>query len=499
MKSEHLSDAIGNVDEKWIEEVQAVRKKKRKPAWLAWVAVAACIAVAFSVIRPNITPAANEAPTEPTQVLGKPDEIVLFNPEFGIVKASYPSMAKYPDFMDYQDNWDAYDDAHEAWYESKNAILNDLDDVSDEEFFDDFYKTSALEFLSQAGEENLIYSPSNVYMALAMLAELTDGESRSQILDLLGAENIEQLRTEARYLWGTNYCDDGLLTTAMANSLWLDDDLPYNQETMHLIAEKYYASSFSGQMGAEEYNDVLRAWINEQTGNLLSEQSKDLGFDADTVMALASTIYFNGQWSEPFSSYYNTEDTFHAPTGDVTTEFLNSSDVGMVYWGESYRAVEKHMEGNASMWLILPDEGKTVSDVLKDGEIFDMTSAGAAWSDKKSVTINLSMPKFDVTSKIDLIAGLQALGVSDVFDSTVSNFTPMSDELKGVYVSEAEHAARVMVDEKGCTAAAYTVMMAECSDAICDDEIDFVLDRPFIFVITGCGDQPLFIGVVNQM
>ena len=31
-----------------------------------------------------------------------------------------------------------------------------------------------------------------------------------------------------------------------------------------------------------------------------------------------------------------------------------------------------------------------------------------------------------------------------------------------------------------------------------EEEIDFVLDRPFVFVITGEDGLPLFIGVVNQ-
>ena len=31
-----------------------------------------------------------------------------------------------------------------------------------------------------------------------------------------------------------------------------------------------------------------------------------------------------------------------------------------------------------------------------------------------------------------------------------------------------------------------------------EDEIDFVLDRPFLFVITGAQGLPLFVGVVNQ-
>ena len=38
----------------------------------------------------------------------------------------------------------------------------------------------------------------NVYMALAMLAEVTDGESRRQILDLLGSSSLEDTREQAK-------------------------------------------------------------------------------------------------------------------------------------------------------------------------------------------------------------------------------------------------------------------------------------------------------------
>ena len=31
-----------------------------------------------------------------------------------------------------------------------------------------------------------------------------------------------------------------------------------------------------------------------------------------------------------------------------------------------------------------------------------------------------------------------------------------------------------------------------------DEEIDFTLDRPFLFVVTGAGNLPLFVGIVNQ-
>ena len=67
----------------------------------------------------------------------------------------------------------------------------------------------------------------------------------------------------------------------------------------------------------------------------------------------------------------------------------------------------------------------------------------------------------------------------------------------GVFLSKAEHAARVAIDEEGVTAAAYTVMMEAGAAEPPDEEIDFTLDRPFVFAITSQDGLPLFIGVVN--
>lgn len=52
--------------------------------------------------------------------------------------------------------------------------------------------------------------------------------------------------------------------------------------------------------------------------------------------------------------------------------------------------------------------------------------------------------------------------------------------------------------KRGVTAAAYTVMMMAGAAAPPEEEMDFVLDRPFLFAITGADGLPLFKGVVNR-
>ena len=89
------------------------------------------------------------------------------------------------------------------------------------------------------------------------------------------------------------------------------------------------------------------------------------------------------------------------------------------------------------------------------------------------------------------------MGITDVFDPSISDFSPMTDDTE-VYLSQARHAARVAIDEEGVTAAAYTATMMCDAGAPPEEEVDFTLDRPFVFAVTGADGLPLFVGVVHQ-
>ena len=74
----------------------------------------------------------------------------------------------------------------------------------------------------------------------------------------------------------------------------------------------------------------------------------------------------------------------------------------------------------------------------------------------------------------------------------------MTTDVNGpIFLAQASHAARVVIDEEGCTAAAFTVLPAPGNAMPPDEEVDFVLDRPFLFCITGESGLPLFVGIVN--
>ncbi len=377
-----------------------------------------------------------------------------------------------------------------------------------------FVRASVPVFLSGKPGENRIYSPLNIYMALAMTAEITAGESRAQIMSVLGEEDLEALREQARELWKQNYRDDEGGKSVSAVSLWMDDSIRYARDTLKLLAENYYASSFSGRMGSSGFDKALQAWLDSQTHGMLTGQASAESTRSRTeadVLTLAATIYFNGKWNSKFEKSNTAEQVFHMPEGDVICDFMHQQlTTGIYYWFDSFSAVPQSFTGDAVMWYILPDEGVTPEELLQDPQLLaflsaeDRMNAGKYPHNSQYLKINLSVPKFDVDEELEMTEGLRAMGITDIFDYTVSDFTPLTRDPwigeKGVWLSEAKQATRVLIDEQGCEAATYIKFQYGAGvGALPKDEVDFVLDRPFLFAVTvGTDCLPLFVGIVNR-
>ena len=502
------------------EEVKekAARPHRRRPyaRWTSAVAAVLAVVVLGGIAMSPIWPdSADPGQPAPFSMDGRSRTAGPAAKGAALAVADYPEMHPYPRQDDYFSSSTIhssadYDRDYAAWQADITALRSNADYTG---MMDEFLSASTAQFLTGTGEDNRVYSPLNVYMALSMLAETAGENSRQQILDLLQVDSIEALRDRAAALWKDHYRDDGTVTSILGNSLWLRDGMTYSQKVLNTLAEDYYASSFSGEMGSEEYDQALRDWLNEQTGGLLAEQAEGLEMKPETVLALASTIYFKAAWEDGFDQERTETGTFHALSGDVDVDFMRRTLDGAFYWGDDFTAAELRFQEGGGMWLILPAEGTTVDQLLESGQAMDFllspkydryddkgNVAVEGWTGQKYLTIHLSMPKSDVSSDLDLIDGLKELGVTDVFDMNVSNFDPLGASTDDpLYVSQAQHAARVKVDEEGCEAAAYTVMMVDpTSAAPPNDEVDFTLDRPFLFAVTGDSGLPLFTGVVNQ-
>lgn len=345
------------------------------------------------------------------------------------------------------------------------------------------------------GTENGAFSPMNLYMALAMLAEATGGDTRQEILDFLGAPNVDVLRRRANILWnGTYLTGHRACNSTLANSLWLQEGITYNADTIEHIAASYYASVFGNNFSSADAAKPIAQWIDRETGGLLQEQTGELTFDPNTVLALVSTVYLQADWASGFEEKKNTQGLFNGTNGQTACTYMNRDEIGIYYWGKDYGAVCLGLGGGYDMWLILPDADKTTEDVLRSGEYMELFVGSG---NNKRVKVNLSLPKFNVSCKQDMIAGLKKLGVQSVFEPGKADFTPAFPDGTALYVKQVEQATRVSIDENGVAAASYVTVNIPMGIAP-GDEVDFILDRPFLFVITSNKDLPVFAGCVNN-
>ena len=467
--NEKVAKALNYVDEKYVSDA-AKRSKKKTKYWIS--AVAAVLALVLVLQIPGIPMAISAQ---------------------AVSVASDSRQMQRPDWDDYEDR-DAWRADLDQWEAERTLQSNTTKDalVSLKAFFTD----GSHQFLSTQGSENALWSPINAYIGLAMVTELTAGESRQQILDLFGVDDIETLRQQVGAIWEKSYQDNGHEISTLANSLWLEKGLNYQQDTMDNLAYHYYASVYQGDLGSAKMNNAIGAWLNNNTGGLLKNATENINLSPDTILALYSTIYFQAKWQDQFNLANNTKDVFHTPNGDMTATFMNKKLAQMYYyWGDHFSAVALGLKNGSRMWFILPDEGYTIADVLADGEYMQMVLQ-QEWENEKWMKVNLSVPKFDVNSTINLKDGFEKMGVTDVFTEGTANFSEITADMP-IFLTAANQSVRVQIDEEGVKAAAYIEFPAAGSPAPPEEIIDFILDRPFIFAIT-TANIPLFMGTVNN-
>ena len=408
--------------------------------------------------------------------------------------------------------WSDYSAKEDAYADALRSLRGEGVDTALTPALSVYTLRTAAQLAGDETENNVVYSPANLYLALCMLAETTDGESRAQLLDLLGLSGVEASRAAANAIWRALYRDGARDKTLPANSIWLGEDFDFHPDTVDTLARDYYASVFRAPMGETATDDAIRDWINEHTNHLLEAAANGFETDDDTLMLLISTLYFKGTWGSKFDTFNTYEDAFTKADGtEQRVDFMHRTDARRTYYrGENFLAAPLFFEDGTTMWFLLPDEGVSVQSVLPDetnvfvaidapeGTVQD-TPFGPIFAREDYAEIHWSVPKLDVQSDLDLIPALQALGVTDVFEDGAADFSPLTDT--PAIVSAVEHAARVKVDEEGCEAAAFTVITAAPTAALIDPlpVVEMNLNRPFGFLITGVSGLPLFMGIVNTV
>lgn len=375
-------------------------------------------------------------------------------------------------------------------------------------FYQEFFKGT----LISETQENTVCSPINLYFCMAMLTEMTSGETQSELLDALGQDSVETVREQSQKIWSTVYEDNEISKCTLGNSIWLNQDIPFQQDILKTVSDNYYASTYQGEMGTPSMDSEIQNWVNDMTGDALKKQAEGIVTEKDTAAVLLSTAYFYDQWMEPFLKESTKSAVFYNADGSETEcDFMKQTDMGKsIYRKKDFTSISLGFENQKSMWIFLPNEGVTV-DALLEKDMADILHVISDYKesdkDREYAEVTIKLPKFQIeTGEVDLIPTMRKMGVKNLFEADEADFTRLVGKEKKdtykIYASKAVQASRAAVDENGCSVASYTEVELRCGAGMPKKRKKYTVDcnRPFLFVI---GDSyyriPVFAGVVNDM
>lgn len=177
---------------------------------------------------------------------------------------------------------------------------------------------------------------------------------------------------------------------------------------------------------------------------------------------------------------------------------MRRSAFGTVRTGESFTGASLSLKSGGRVDFILPNEGTSLSELYKtEGALYE-TLYG---STEKSIYVNWQLPRFSFSCfYTPLNTALKALGITNAFDPEKADFSSIADTSEiPIFLSGVTQETYISVNEKGVEASAYTMLYMNGSSALPKDEIDFFLNRPFMYVIyDGESNLPIFIGTVTN-
>jgi serpin B len=380
------------------------------------------------------------------------------------------------------------------------AEVIDLVVTGNNSFALDFYHSLS------GGENNLIFSPYSLSLALAMTYAGARSETASQMEKVMHFDLPQQDLHPA-----FNSLDRALLNQTavaeqdsepfelhIANAIWAEQTYPFLQSFLDLLSENYGAGiNLADFINAHEAErEKINSWVENQTRGKITDLIPAGILDELTRMVLVNAIYFKADWQLPFDKDSTHDATFHLPDDtEIQVPMMSQSLFNVPYGsGNNYQAIELVYTGNtAAMDILVPNAGK-FTDFEAGLNTGNLTAILDGLEDS---SVLLSLPKFSYTSEINLSSTLQDMGMHDAFNADRADFTGMSDR-RELYISDVLHKAFVAVDEEGTEAAAASAVVMGVTSAQ-PSGIVLTIDRPFIFLIrdlqTG---QILFMGRVTN-
>ena len=380
--------------------------------------------------------------------------------------------------LQFKDN-DNFSTLSQVNYPSLNYEVGSIDNDMIAEINHFSYKLIKKIFTVQ---DNQLFAPLSLYMALSMLVEGTSSTTSAELENLLGQKR-EKLTKQLKLIYENNYYSNQNGRVYLANSLWLKKGLKINSEYLNFIKDNFYAQSYEIDFTKRKEKDKIIKWINYYTENVLKLDRNNYQIEDNLALLLLNTIYFDNKWLIAYDKEKTVEDTFYLDKNNTKmVEYMNHQISTLYKKTSEYVVVMDYFENNNTITYIMP----TIPfDKLCSKDFTSFTN------DLVMGEVNLFVPKFDYSKEYNLNEALKSLGVRKIFEKDSLN--KIGENLSVNYIKQN---VGIKLSESGAKAAAVTSIGIMKSSLVVDP-ITIKLDRPFLYLIKDANNVLLFVGILN--
>ena len=363
--------------------------------------------------------------------------------------------------------------------------------------------------LEDQGEgQNILISPTSIMMAFGMTENGANGDTLSQMESVInGGLSIEQMN-RIMFAMADHFESSEDVKWNVANSIWFRNDGRMEVVPEFAAAAKswYDADVWMAAFDKETVKDV-NAWVEMETRGMIDEIIQAI--DDQNRMILINAMAFEGEWMNEYEEYDIDENcifrNFDGTESKVT--MLNSTEASYIELGNGTGFIRPYKGGDYSFVGILPEEGISVNDYIRElaasGEDFAEAIRNPKYYEGD---ILVSMPEFKNEYDVQMSDILMGMGMTAPFSGAQADFSGImrstTDEEYQVWISSVLHKTFIEVDREGTRAAAVTAITLDTCSAVAvyNPPMYIILDRPFVYAIvdneTGL---PVFLGCVNEL
>uniref|UniRef100_A0A8C7UBF1 Serpin peptidase inhibitor, clade I (neuroserpin), member 1 n=2 Tax=Oncorhynchus TaxID=8016 RepID=A0A8C7UBF1_ONCMY len=342
---------------------------------------------------------------------------------------------------------------------------------------------------ARGGDDNIIFSPLSVAVALGMVELGARGASLTQIRQAVGFSHLptDEEFSLLQNLTGALSEDDAHYIIRLANSLFLQSGVTFNPEFLRLMRKYFRAEvetvDFSESAAVAEQ---INGWVENHTESKIRDLLSADDFSSVTQLTLVNAVYFRGSWKNQFRPENTRTFSFSKDDGSEAQTHMMYQQ-GDFYYGEFsdgsseaggvYQVLEMPYEGeDMSMLVVLPRQEVPLA-VL---EPIIRAPLLEEWANNvKRQKVEVYLPRFKVEQKVDLKEALQDLGIKNIF-SKDADLSAMTDG-KDLFIGKAVQKAYLEVTEEGAEGAAGSGMIALTRTLVLYPQV--MADHPFFFII----------------